>query len=490
MSRLVRSSLALAAAASLLAAAAPGAYAQQYYGRANNDIVLVTPDGRILDQVPSNGGYVMARDQRGHRVLIDRYGNLVATEMRASTYYPKPPSRGGYANDPYGDNGRYADQYGDTRMDNRGWGVSQDNDGYADNGYGQEPGAVTGGIPRDGSIQRVPLDQQPMPGGNTQGYQGNQDGQGDDDYASIDQQQALPPAVENKAPAQPVITLKNKSKMEITALEVFLDRQGISPGAIDGRMGANVTKAVYAYQQMTGQQLDPNNTDAILEQLRMSGGMPVVNYTITPADAAGPYVASIPEDYAQKATLTSLSYTSTAEMLAERFHMDEDYMKSLNPGVDFTVPGTVIKVVAPGANKTGVVAKIIADKGRKQVFAYDAGGALLAAYPATIGSTDTPSPSGTVTVERVVFNPGYTYNPKINFKQGANDKILDIPPGPNGPVGNVWMALSKPTYGIHGTPEPSKIGKSQSHGCVRLTNWDANELAHMVKPGVTVEFVD
>ena len=93
-------------------------------------------------------------------------------------------------------------------------------------------------------------------------------------------------------------------------------------------------------------------------------------------------------------------------------------------------------------------------------------------------------------VERVVFNPGYTYNPKINFKQGANDKILDIPPGPNGPVGNVWMALSKPTYGIHGTPEPSKIGKSQSHGCVRLTNWDANELAHMVKPGVTVEFVE
>lgn len=170
--------------------------------------------------------------------------------------------------------------------------------------------------------------------------------------------------------------------------------------------------------------------------------------------------------------------------------MDEGYLKALNPGVDFTVPGSIIKVVNTGPGKTGTVAKILADKGRKQVFAYDANGTLIAAYPASIGSADTPSPSGTVTVERVAFNPGYTYNPKINFQQGANDKVLNIPPGPNGPVGTVWMALSKPTYGIHGTPDPSRIGKSQSHGCVRLTNWDATELAKMVKPGVVVEFVD
>jgi lipoprotein-anchoring transpeptidase ErfK/SrfK len=177
-------------------------------------------------------------------------------------------------------------------------------------------------------------------------------------------------------------------------------------------------------------------------------------------------------------------------MLAERFHMDEAFLKEMNPGADFTVAGTVIKVVNPGEPKSGEVARIIADKGRKQVFAYDGAGNLLAAYPASIGSTDTPSPSGLVNVERVALNPGYTYNPKINFQQGANDKILNIPPGPNGPVGTVWMALSKPTYGIHGTPEPSKIGRTQSHGCIRLTNWDATELAKMVKPGVTVEFVD
>jgi lipoprotein-anchoring transpeptidase ErfK/SrfK len=137
-----------------------------------------------------------------------------------------------------------------------------------------------------------------------------------------------------------------------------------------------------------------------------------------------------------------------------------------------------------------MVSKIIADKSRKQVFAYGPMGELVAAYPASIGSADTPSPSGIHLVARVALNPDYTYNPKINFKQGSNTKVLTVPPGPNGPVGTVWIALDKPTYGIHGTPDPSRIGKTQSHGCIRLTNWDAQELAKMVKPGVTVEFVD
>lgn len=424
--------------------------AQQVYGHRQFGIVFVTPDGDILDYVPSGSAY--ARDRSGNRVLVDSYGNIVATEMRARGYYPRPPSRADNGDTYYGD-----DPYGDSR--------------YA------ERGAVTGSIPHGGAVDRQPLDDQGFP-------------PAPDDYASIDPYQQAPEMVQPKPPSEPAITLKNKSKTEIVALQVFLDRSGISPGAIDGHMGSNVTKAIYAYQQMTGETLDPNNTDAILEQLRMNGGLPVIGYTITPADAAGPYVAEIPEDYAHKAALSSLAYTSTTEMLAERFHMDEGFLKEINPGVDFTVPGTIVKVINPGQPKTGAVARIIADKGKKQIFAYDNAGNLIAAYPASIGSTDTPSPSGTVTVERVAFNPGYTYNPKINFQQGANDKILNIPPGPNGPVGTVWMALSKPTYGIHGTPEPSKIGRTQSHGCIRLTNWDATELAKMVKPGVTVEFAD
>ncbi|MFT4184725.1 MAG: L,D-transpeptidase [Rhizobium sp.] len=483
MNRFLKFSLAATLAATVSALALTDAQAQTY-GGGNNDIVFVTPDGRILDQYPDQNGLTYARDGRGRRVLVDRYGNVIATAMRASTYYPQAPASDPNNNDGYADGGRY----GDTQLSNNGGYRDYRQyrtDSYNDAGYGQQDrSVVTGGIPNDSEIQRQPLDSQPLPSANAETQQptGN-------DYASIDPQQASPD-VPRKQQAEPVITLKGKSKMEITALQVFLARQGVSPGAIDGHMGGNVTKAIYAYQQMTGQTLDPKDTDSILEQLRLSGGMPIVNYTITPADAAGPYVASIPEDYAEKSQMPSLGYTSTTEMLAERFHMDEGYLKELNPGVDFTVPGTTIKVVNTGKSKTGSVAKILADKGRKQVFAYDANGTLVAAYPASIGSADTPSPSGTVTVERVAFNPGYTYNPKINFQQAGNDKVLNIPPGPNGPVGTVWMALSKPTYGIHGTPDPSRIGKTQSHGCVRLTNWDATELAKMVKPGVVVEFVD
>ncbi|WP_064705623.1 L,D-transpeptidase [Rhizobium bangladeshense] len=465
MSRFLKSAFSVAAVLAPLALAAPDASAQQFRDRRQSDIVLVTPNGEILDYVPR--GFAYARDRSGNRVLIDAYGNIVATEMRARGYYSQRPSPREVYSDQYGNDPYYADDpYGDTRYSERG--------------------AVTGGIPRDAAIERLPLGEQPYPDDNSIGNP-----QSGEDYASIDPDQQIPPAdAPTTAPEEPVITLQGKSKLEIVALQVFLDRAGISPGVIDGHMGSNVTKAIYAYDQMTGSKLDPNNTDAILEELRMTGGLPVVSYTITPADAAGPFVAQIPEDYAHKAMLPSLAYTSTTEMLAERFHMDEAFLREMNPGADFSLPGTVIKVVNPGEPKTGEVARIIADKGRKQVFAYDGAGNLLAAYPASIGSADTPSPSGTVTVERVALNPGYTYNPKINFQQGANDKILNIPPGPNGPVGTVWMALSKPTYGIHGTPDPSKIGRTQSHGCIRLTNWDATELAKMVKPGVTVEFVD
>jgi lipoprotein-anchoring transpeptidase ErfK/SrfK len=185
-----------------------------------------------------------------------------------------------------------------------------------------------------------------------------------------------------------------------------------------------------------------------------------------------------------------MAYTSVTEALAERFHMDEAYLKALNPEADFNRPGTRVRVVNFGRTVSTKVQKIIADKSKKQVFAYDAGGKLVAAYPATIGSSDTPSPTGIHAVSRIAINPNYTYNPKINFKQGENDKVLTIPPGPNGPVGSVWIALDKPTYGIHGTPDPSKIGKTESHGCIRLTNFDAQELAKLVSSGVLVEFVD
>lgn len=443
------SGLALFAAVSMIALA-PAAQAQDSFGRLPADAVLVTPRGEILDYIPEAGEVQMMRDGRGRTVLVDSWGNVVATVM-GSTQRRRAERR----------------QYGNP-------------DSYPDQGYGfSEPGAVTGAIPDFRDVRPPGVERQELPDALPSLPDEN-------DMAALPPEETMPDRQSLPAATQ----IGKKSSAEITALQVFLDREGFSPGVIDGKKGSNVTKAIEAWQQATGETLDPNNTEDILERLRLSGGLPITSYTITAADAAGPYVASIPEDYAHKAALPHLSFTATAEMLAEKFHMDEDYLRELNPGADFTVPGTIIKVIEPGQMKKGKVARIVADKYRKQVFAYDDAGTLIAAYPATIGSSDTPSPSGTVEVSRIAFDPGYTYNPKINFKQGQNDKVLTLQPGPNGPVGTVWIALSKPTYGIHGTPEPSKIGKTQSHGCVRLTNWDATELAKMVSVGTTVEFLD
>lgn len=444
-----KSSLILAVLAAASLTSVSTASAQSVYDDRHSQMLLVSPEGDILDYVPEVGEVMISRDRMGRTVLIDRRGNLVATEIPAESYYP-PRQRGGNRGLP----GVY-DPYAEPAP--RGW----------------EDDVTTASIPDIDPRDSLPLEGMPQ----------------DMPYGGPDL-----PAPADTAPARtvtPEIPVKsNLSRLEITALQVFLDREGISPGVIDGKMGQNVNKAIVAWEQMTGETLDPNNADDILERLRLSGGLAIKSYTITAGDAAGPFVASIPDDYAHKAQLPAMSYTSTAEMLAERFHMDEGYLRELNPGVDFSIPGTTIKVVEPGPYKKGNVTRIVANKGLKQVFAYGEDGGLIAAYPASIGSADTPSPSGTVTIERIALNPGYTYNPKINFQQGNNTQILQIPPGPNGPVGTVWLALSKPTYGIHGTPEPSKIGRTQSHGCIRLTNWDATELAKMVKPGVTVEFVE
>jgi lipoprotein-anchoring transpeptidase ErfK/SrfK len=452
--------LALALAAALQGTS-PAEAQVRYYDRYPSDAVLVAPDGAILDYIPEEGEVTIRQDRRGRRVLVDAYGNVVATEMRREGSRPRgvdeyPPPPGGYRDYGGGGGGGYRD--------------------YREYQPG-DPDVVTGSVPRYDSVTRMPLEEPPPPGVDAP----------NEDLASIEPEEQRREALE---PEQPIIPVTKKPRAEIAALQVFLDREGISPGVIDGHLGGNVNKAIAAWQEMTGETLDPNNSEDIMRRLSYSGGLPIVDYTITAADAAGPYVASIPEDYAHKSQMPAMSFTSTSEKLAEQFHMDESYLKALNPGVDFTIPGTIIKVINPGQPKAGSVTRIVADKSKKQVFAYGADGNLIAAYPATIGSTDTPSPTGTHTVQRIALDPGYTYNPKINFKQGDNDKILQIPPGPNGPVGTVWIALSKPTYGIHGTPEPSKIGKTNSHGCVRLTNWDATELAKMVKPGTTVEFTE
>ncbi|GBD49267.1 signal peptide [Methylopila sp. Yamaguchi] len=272
-------------------------------------------------------------------------------------------------------------------------------------------------------------------------------------------------------------------------LQVLLDRAHASPGVIDGINGGNVAKAIAAFEMMVGHPIDGVMDAELWAKLEATSAEPVlVPYVITDKDIAGPFVPVMPDDYAEQALLPGSFYRDPVEMLAERFHMDENFLRRLNPDVDFFAAGTEIMVANPGRKQTVKVASIVADKGRKQLFGFDASGKIVVAYPATIGSADLPSPTGIHAVKAIAINPEYWYRPKVNFQQGNNTKALRLPPGPNAPVGAVWIGLDKPTYGLHGTPEPSRIDKTNSHGCVRLTNWDADELAHLVAPGVVVDF--
>lgn len=274
-----------------------------------------------------------------------------------------------------------------------------------------------------------------------------------------------------------------------TKVQVLLDRSGISPGVIDGFKGGMSQSAIMAFERRSGLPIDGIMDPHVWNLLQSFAALPATqDYTIQPEDAEG-LVEAIPTDYADKAQMAALAHTSVAERLGERFHMDEKFIGFLNPGAQL-VPGATIKVINPGNRMRGKVARILVDVNTRRVAGYDAAGKLVVDYPATIGSSATPSPSGSHQVATVALNPNYTYNPEKNFQQGDNDKPLLIPPGPNGPVGTVWIGLSKPTYGIHGTPTPSQLFRNQSMGCVRLTNWDAEELAHMVSANATaVEFL-
>lgn len=440
----------------LLLAAQPGL--AQY--RESDRLILVSPDGHIMRNIPEYGSVRTVIDQYGRRLLVNAWNEVVAIEMTVREY----------------------------RRDHRR-GFERD---FERSRRGRDYFPAPPPPPRDGMVSVTPG--YPVPESYPDPYRNRDVERRDMDPPPVSGSgiAVVPsPDIPARPDAKPITRPDDEElkRAKIAALQIFLDRNGMSPGVIDGRMGPNVTKALAAWEKASGKQLDPSDSKAVMERLTAAGGsLPFTKYKITAADAAGPYVASIPSDYAEKATLKRLPFTSTAEMLAEKFHMSEAYLRELNPDADFSRPGTIIEVAVPGENRTGKIASIVADKAKKQVRGYNSSGDLVVAYPATIGSSDTPSPSGQVSIERIAHNPGYTYNPKINFKQGDNDEVLELPPGPNGPVGTVWIALSKPTYGIHGTPEPSKIGKTASHGCVRLTNWDAEELASMVKPGVTVMF--
>lgn len=288
----------------------------------------------------------------------------------------------------------------------------------------------------------------------------------------------------------------------IFKVQVLLDRARFFPGAIDGRDGENLQGALSAYAVAQGLPATKALTKEVFDRLAGTGGDPVVtDYTITEADAAGPYVDKIPAKMEEQADLKAMDYTSPREMLAERFHMSRDLLGQLNPDKPLDKAGTVILVagVQPmGLDKPKAkdlprdpkVDRVEVDKGSRDVRAFGKDGALLAYYPASIGSEEKPAPSGETKVKGVAFDPFYTYDPKYRFKGVKSRRKFSIRPGPNNPVGLVWIDLAIPSYGIHGTPEPEKVGKTESHGCIRLTNWNARDLAAHVARGAKVSFKD
>ncbi len=271
-------------------------------------------------------------------------------------------------------------------------------------------------------------------------------------------------------------------------VQVLLDRAGISPGVIDGHKGGMSESAIRAFEERQGLTADGVLDFDVWASLGGPLSGPVLQaYTIGDADLTN-IVPSLPEDYSELAEMEWLGYARVSEMLAERFHMDEDFLVALNPGASFAA-GETIFVASPGDFLQGQVARIEVRKGQSRLAAFDLMGVMIANYPVTIGSTSTPSPEGVVEVTAIAPLPTYHYDPE-NFVQGDNTEILTLPPGPNGPVGSVWIDLSEPTYGLHGTPHPSLLFERQSHGCVRLSNWDAEELSGMVQEGTVVEFIE
>lgn len=340
---------------------------------------------------------------------------------------------------------------------------------------------------------------------------------------------AGPASARRKKGHTPPPSVPKRSDAEIeaaTQLQVFLDRANFSPGKLDGHYNDFTLKALALYRQSRGEPVAPRpskaDTAPDLNGIDVGSVGPVfIQYTVTEADLQK--VGLLPSTVPDKAKLKALPYRDAGEEIAEKFHCDEKFLGELNPGKNggalkpggqLRVPNVepfeldAVKDLKPGSEIAPEAANDIPDEpeqkpdpnsapvaGAKTSVKVDVktnmlgvfeGDKIIAAYPVTIGSTQTATPIGEWKVRGVAKLPTFRYDERM-LKHGKRSKNFHIlPPGPNNPVGVVWIALNKRGIGIHGTDEPNTIGQAVSHGCIRLANWDVVRLAGKVKAGVPV----
>jgi len=318
-------------------------------------------------------------------------------------------------------------------------------------------------------------------------------------------EQAVPIAGAQKASGMPAGMDRN-----IFHAQVLLDRAGFAPGVIDGKKGMSFAEAVKGFQTARGLEVSGELDDATRAALLQDRAPSTLRLAVDASDAQGPFVNPIPKDAELQAKLPALAYRNLLEKLAEKFHTTPAAIVALNDPQTELVAGAVLRLpnVLPIARDYGGMKseaaqmlsdlnvssdlpkadKIVVDKSDGVLRLYGKDDKLIGQFPATMGSSNDPLPLGTWKALTVAYNPPFHYQPDL-FWDVADDKAEQrLPPGPNGPVGVVWIDLSKEHYGIHGTSAPETIQRAQSHGCVRLTNWDAAKVARMVTDGMAVVF--